>query len=190
MREFDEFEKDIIRAFVNGSTAIYNVSGYAKEIFGDKIRIVIEQKEVQVFQIKKEGLKWNKDKRYITSFIKLLYFIGLLIELEREGLIIISPNLNNSFIPLYGAVNVDYEPYAIDQFYQTKINYYLSSNVLARYSLIDLVNKDFKTVDQLRFEKQLYEARKQTQYSRIALYVALGALTLSFITLIVTLICK
>lgn len=59
---------------------------------------------------------------------------------------------------------------------------YTISNALKDYS------RDFKTIEERRFEHQLDEAKKQTTSSRKAFYVSLGAFALAAITLILTLI--
>lgn len=64
-------------------------------------------------------------------------------------------------------------------------------------ALVELVNDDFKTHDQIRFEKQLkdsqqkheesmLEAKKQTNYAQWAFYAAMGALIVSLSSTIIT----
>lgn len=56
----------------------------------------------------------------------------------------------------------------------------------ASNSLINLVQNNFKTSEQLKFEIQLNEAKKQTNYSRGALYASLAALVLSLVSTLFT----
>lgn len=85
-----------------------------------------------------------------------------------------------------------------------KLDRYCQCIVFPHTELVDLVNNDFKTTEQMRFEKQLNnaqtkhdeamraankqisEAKKQTTNSRTALYVSWGALGVSIIATIWT----
>jgi len=70
--------------------------------------------------------------------------------------------------------------------FSTDIWTLLSSYYVVTNSLRDFLT-DFKTFEQRRHEEQLQEAKKQTKYSRIGMYVAIGAFIMAIGAFVVSL---
>lgn len=184
MREYNEFEKEVITQLVSCQTSVYNIVGHAKKIFRNTVKVVISGDKTEVRQLIEEGDKWKEDKTYLTSFMKLQYFIMLLHELERDGLVLSSPTLGEKFSPLNANLSADYsEPYAIDAFYQSELKRYFSSNILVNYQLVELVKNDFKTPEQIRFDTQLGDANKK---HKEAMKIAKNSVYISWAALFIT----
>jgi hypothetical protein len=104
-------------------------------------------------------------------------------KLEKENLIILSNRENSTLYPNFDKDeenNVSYiniNNHKIEEY--IKEIYY--AQIIPTTTLIDIAENDFKTVEHLRYEEQLDEAKNSTFWSRVAAIVAILAFILSVI---------
>jgi hypothetical protein len=199
MRDFSEFEKDIIKRIVSDSN---------EGKIASSVNIIIDE----IGKVNIAAIEWDNTYTFVkfhgiendNSYAKILDIIFLFKYLEENRYIYshLKKGTNSNFICAskfvkHGAYYITKNILSSDG---VDINKYLVIHtdigkeieerskklIHPSYTLIDLVLKDFKTPEQLEFETQLNEAKKQTCYSRRALVVALVALILSLVSTIFT----
>jgi hypothetical protein len=197
MRDFSEFEKGIIKRIV---------SERDNKEFSIAVDIIIQEME----KVDIIAIEWDKDYTYANfygtddrkSYTKVLDVISLLKFLEE-----------NRFINVHMRdLDVNYSLFSHErytksgEFYwhrdgstNTLITSYMNFTkmhtnigreiqqiskgiIYVSFALEDLVKNNFETIEQ----KQLIEAKRQTSYSRGALYASLLALILSLVSTIFT----
>ncbi|ADQ78774.1 hypothetical protein Palpr_0618 [Paludibacter propionicigenes WB4] len=199
MRDFSEFEKDIIKRIVSDSN---------KGQIASSVNIIIDEME----KVNIAAIEWDNTYTFVKfygvendkSYAKVLDIIFLLKYLEESRYIYshLKKGTNSNFI--CASKFVKHGDYYITKNILSSdgvhVNEYLMIHtdigkeieerskklIHPSYLLIDLVLKDFKTPEQRKFEIQLNEAKKQTNYSRGALYASLAALVLSLVSTLFT----
>lgn len=197
MRDFSEFEKDIIKRIV---------SECDNEGFSISVDIIIQEME----KVDIIAIEWDKSYTYANfygnidakSCTKVIDVIFLLKFLEENRFINVQMrDLDENYSLFsherYTKRNESYwrrdgSTYMLNTSYTNFTNLHtnigreiqqISKGVIyVSFALEDLVKNNFKTIEQ----KQLIEAKRQTRYSRGALYASLIALIVSLVSTIFT----
>jgi len=196
MRDFSEYEKYIIKRIVSEC----NKNGYSISM-----NIIVQEME----KVDIVAIEWDEGYSYAKfygindhkSYTKVFDIIFLLKYLDENRFISIHSMDENEYYDLFSR-----ERYTkVDGFYYRIIDenilgiskmtfskmhtnigreiQQISKGIIySSFALEDLVKNNFKTIEQ----KQLIEAKKQTCYSRKALFVTLVALILSLVSTIFT----
>lgn len=197
MRDFSEFEKDIIKRIV---------SEYDNRGFSISVDIIIQEMEkVDIIAIEWDesytyaNFYGNNDGKSCTKVIDVISLLKFLEENRFINLHMRDLDVNYSLFSherytksgeLYwrrdGSVNTLITSYNNFTKMHTNIGreiQQISKGVIyVSFALEDLVKNNFKTIEQ----KQLIEAKRQTSYSRRALCASLVALALSLVSTIIT----
>ncbi len=199
MRDFSEFEKDIIKRIVSERN---------NEGLSNSMDIIIQEME----KVGIVAIEWDKGYTYAKfyggndykSYTKVLDIIFLLKFLDENRFINVHSKdedencslfsheryKKNGDLNLYGRRNSDTNRLDISNMTSSimytnigrEIQLISKGIIYASFALEDLVNNNFETIEQ----KQLIEANKQTRNSRRALYVSWVALIFSLVSTIFT----
>lgn len=199
MRDFSDYEKDIIKRIVSECN---------EGKIASSVNIIIDE----IGKVNISAIEWDNTYTFVkfhgiendNSYAKVFDIIFLLKYLEENRYIFshLKKGTNSNFIcaskfvkhgdyyitkNILSSDGVDIDKYLmIHTDIGKEIEERSKKLIHPSYTLIDLVLKDFKTPEQREFEIQLNEAKKQTRYSRGALYASLGALALSLVSTIFT----
>jgi hypothetical protein len=191
MREFSEFEKKVLLKMVDLQNEgklcrYYLLCGISKDL-------KVEEKDIYDIQIVSDSINKNEIRKILMQLSFLFIYLKdnyYLIDFRRDGKFKIE--LKKVPSKKYELVTDRTYP---DEFFIYKYNCFFE--LLLSETIVDLVNNNFKTVEQRRFEIQMNDAqrkhegsmsesKKQTKYSQWAFYVAIGALIVSLTSTIIT----
>lgn len=182
MRNFSEYEKKLIQEIVKTDLQKSNVLDVLSNITLIDRGIQLREKEIALDYFK-------SDKNALNEFFETLSLIKYL---ERNDLIFIHTNYNFPNEGNYISKNLDQNTITnkaselISQPIPTNIfdiiSDYRKSYLVVGTELKKLVENNFKTNEQIHFETEIAESRKQTKISRYSFYIALAALLFSFLT--------
>ena len=180
MREFSDFEQDILSKMIDLQNEkklcrYYLLCEVEKEL-------EIEKKGSSDIQIVSDSI--NKDE-----ILNILIQFSFLFRYLKENFYLLDFERNiDSKVDLKEESQKKHklktETIYPKEYFIFKYNCFY--NLSLSETIVDLVKNNFKTVEQIRFEKQLVEAKKQTKYSRRAFYVSIAALIVSLISGIIT----
>lgn len=185
MREFSEFEQRIIRIFVDlHNIEKLSMANVLYELYGEDVFFINN-----ITDLKPLKCKNTLNRETIFKELVLLQFLydyllkeGYLIEPLAFELMVSHPDfIDDNKLE-------EYNEYC--QFYPSSIEWARKqfNRIWLSQVLIDLVNNNFKTQEQIRFEKQLSDAETQIDQNRRNTKVAYFAAIVSFIGLLGALI--
>jgi len=191
MREFSEFEKKILLKMVDLQNERRLCRYYL--LCGINEDLKVEEKGDFDVQIVSDSINKDEIRKILIQLSFLFIYLKdnyYLIDFGRDGdyKIDLEKESSKKYMLL---TDLSYPK----EFFIYKYNCFYE--LLLSETIVDLVNNNFKTVEQRRFNNQMGEAqqkhkesmsesRKQTKYSQGAFYVALFAFIVSLVSAIIT----